>query len=45
MNAIDAAAKVLAEAGKPLSYREITRACLLYTSICSLVVHAGMVFA
>ena len=28
MNAIDAAAKVLAEAGKPLSYREITRAVL-----------------
>ena len=28
MNAIDAAAKVLAESGKPLSYREITRAVL-----------------
>lgn len=28
MNAIDAAEKVLAEAGRPLSYREITRGVL-----------------
>ena len=33
MNAIDAAAKVLAEAGKPLSYREITRA-LCWKPVC-----------